>query len=53
MQRDLGVLNITASKYLDTLAAGGFVQKRKIGRGNFYVNVALNALLQGQARVLP
>jgi len=49
VQRDLGVSRITATKYLDTLTEGGFVQKQKIGRGNYYVNIALIALLQGQA----
>jgi len=44
----LGVSRITATKYLDALVAGGFVQKQKIGRGNDYVNMALNAVLQGQ-----
>ena len=34
--------------FLDALAAGGFVQKQKIGRGNYYINLALNAVLQGK-----
>lgn len=45
VQRDLQVSRITATKYLDALSKGGFVQKQKIGRGNYYVNVALNAIL--------
>ncbi|MDB5855936.1 MAG: Adenosine monophosphate-protein transferase SoFic [Herminiimonas sp.] len=45
VQRDLQVSRITATKYLDALAEGGFLQKRKIGRGNYYVNVALNSIL--------
>ena len=49
VQRDLEVSRITATKYLDALAAGGFVKKQKIGRGNYYVNLGLNAVLQGQA----
>ncbi len=53
VQRDLGVSRITATKYLEALTAGGFLQKQKIGRGNFYVNLALNAVLQGQAPVGP
>jgi Fic family protein len=48
VQRDLQVSRLTATKYLDALAAGGFVRKHKMGRGNYYVNVALNALLQRQ-----
>jgi Fic family protein len=47
VQRDLGVSRITATKYLEALTEGGFVQKQKIGRGNYYVNRALNALLVG------
>ena len=45
VQQDLGVSRITATKYLDTLAAAGFVQKVKIGRGNYYINVALRRIL--------
>ena len=48
VQRDLQVSRLTATKYLDALAAGGFVQKQKIGRGNYYINLALNAVLQGK-----
>jgi Fic family protein len=48
VQRDLQVSRLTATKYLEALAAGGFVRKHKAGRGNYYVNVALNALLQQQ-----
>jgi Fic family protein len=47
VQRGLGVSRITATKYLDALTEGGFVQKQKIGRGNYYVNLALNAVLAG------
>lgn len=47
IERDLGVSRLTASKYLDALAAGGFVQKKKIGRSNYYVNLALNQILLG------
>jgi Fic family protein len=47
IERDLGVSRLTASKYLDALAAGGFVQKNKIGRSNYYVNLALNQILLG------
>ena len=47
IQRDLQLSRLTATKYLDALAEGGFVQKQKLGRGNYYVNVALNAILMG------
>ena len=45
VQRDLKVSRITATKYMDALAAGGFVQKQRVGRGNYYVNTALNGVL--------
>jgi Fic family protein len=41
VQRDLSVSRLTASKYLESLTAGGFLQKQKIGRSNYYVNSAL------------
>jgi len=50
VQRDLGVSRLTATKYLDALAAGGFVLKQRIGRGNYYVNIALSGLLQNATR---
>jgi Fic family protein len=53
VQRDLGVSRITATKYLEALTEGGFVQKQKVGRGNYYVNLALNKVLQGQATGTP
>ena len=45
LEKDLGVSRITAAKHLDTLAANGFVEKKKIGRKNFYINHPLFALL--------
>lgn len=45
VERDLKVSRLTATKYLDALAAGGFVNKLKVGRSNYYVNQALNAIL--------
>ena len=53
VQRDLGASRITATKYLEALTEGGFVQKQKVGRGNYYVNLALNKVLQGQATGTP
>ena len=47
VQQDLGVSRITATQYLEALSEGGFVQKQKFGRGNYYVNRALNAVLAG------
>ena len=53
VQRDLQVSRLTATKYLDALAAGGFLRKQKIGRGNYCVNLALSAVLQGAAASTP
>ncbi len=45
MKRDLRVSRLTATKYLDLLARGGFLKKQKMGRSNFYINTALFNLL--------
>ena len=45
VERDLGVSRITAAKHLDTLNAKGLVEKKKIGRTNFYINRPLFELL--------
>lgn len=42
---ELGVSRPTATKYLEQLTAGGFLEKKKIGRTNFYVNMPLFTLL--------
>jgi cell filamentation protein, protein adenylyltransferase len=49
IQSDLGVSRITATKYLDRLAAGGILRKQKIGRSNYYINTRLYAILAGEA----
>jgi len=49
IQRDLQVSRLTASKYLEALAATGFLKKQKIGRGNYYVNQPLYEILAGDA----
>lgn len=45
VEHDLKVSRLTATKYLDALAAAGFLEKRKVGRSNYYINKALNAIL--------
>ena len=45
VQRDLQISRLTATKYMDALATGGFVKKQKIGRSNYYMNLALSAVL--------
>ena len=45
VERDLKVSRLTATKYLDALAKAGFVEKVKVARSNYYINVALNSIL--------
>lgn len=45
VEKDLGVSRITAAKHLDALVVSGFVEKKKIGRTNFYINRPLFNLL--------
>lgn len=49
LQSDLKVSRLTATKYLDTLAADGFLEKRKIGRNNYYINRPLFDILTAPA----
>ncbi len=50
VERDLNVSRLTATKYLEALVADGFLQKHKVGRSNYYVNLALHgALMHGWA----
>ncbi len=44
-QRELGVSRLTATKYLDTLATDGVLDKVRVGRNNYYINRPLFALL--------
>lgn len=53
LEHDLGVSRLTATKYLDALADGGFVTKQKIGRSNYYINTALYAILTGEPTRAP
>lgn len=47
IQQDLGVTRVTATRYLDELAEAGFLEKRKIGRTNYYLNQPLIHILTG------
>ncbi len=47
VERELNVSRGTAVKYLEALAEGGFLEKRKIGRSNYYINLPLYAILTG------
>ncbi|MGH7620690.1 MAG: Fic family protein, partial [Gemmatimonadaceae bacterium] len=48
VERELGVSRLTARKYLEALTAGGILQKQKVGRSNYYINLALYAILTGE-----
>ncbi|MBI4979684.1 MAG: Fic family protein [Spirochaetes bacterium] len=41
IEKDLNVSRITATKYLETLVNDGYLEKRKYGRDNFYINTPL------------
>ena len=45
--RDMGVNRVTAASYLDALAKAGLLDKQKIWRSNYYINLPLFNLLQG------
>jgi len=45
IEKDVGVSRATATRYLETLANDGLLQKHKIGRENYYVNHELVNLL--------
>ena len=45
VERDLDVSRITATKYLNALAASGILAKHRVGRGYYYVNQPLTAIL--------
>jgi Fic family protein len=45
VEKDLGISRITAAKHLEALVKHGFVEKKKIGRTNFYINRPLFNLL--------
>lgn len=47
IRHDLKVSRLTATRYLDELAEGGFVHKQKVGRSNYYINVPLYQILTG------
>lgn len=45
VQQELKVSRLTAGTYLNQLAAGGLLQKHKLGKANYYVNQPLFELL--------
>lgn len=47
VERDLNVSRLTATKYLDTLAQDRILEKRRVGRYSYYINIALRRILVG------
>jgi Fic family protein len=45
LEEELGVSRLTARKYLDALAGAGILQKMKVGRSSYYLNVRLCRIL--------
>ncbi len=45
LQAELGVSRITATRYLDALAAAEVLRKVRVGRNNYYVNTRLVGIL--------
>ena len=50
LEKGLNITRKTAAKYLETLAADGFLFKAKIARSNYYVNTPLFGLLSGEVK---
>jgi len=48
LTNELMISRLTAGRYTELLVEKGFLEKQKIGRSNFYVNVPLFLLLKGQ-----
>ncbi len=53
LQKDLSVSRITAARYLDQLTAAGFLEKRRFGRSNYYLNQPLVNLFIDLSRMQP
>ena len=48
LKNDLGVTRLTATRCLDALVADDILEKRRIGRSNYYSNTLLYAILTGE-----
>ena len=46
VEKELGITYLTARSYLDQLGKVGLLEKKKIGKSNFYINLPLYDLLQ-------
>lgn len=45
LEKSLNISRPTATKYLETLVSGGFLEKKTVGRANYYINHALFSIL--------
>lgn len=52
VMEELEKSHVTAAKYLDTLAAAGILEKRKVGRATYYVNIRLLEILTAPPEVV-
>ena len=53
IERDLQVSRMTATKYLEALVEAGLLRKQRVGRSNYYMNLALNQILLRAPGVAP
>lgn len=51
LEKDLGVTRQTASNYLDKITRLGLLRKERIGKGNYYTNEQLVAILQSVNKI--
>ncbi len=49
IERDLKVSRLTATRYLEALTEADFLEKRRIGKWNYFINPALTTILTGDA----
>jgi Fic family protein len=47
VKKDLNVSRLTATRYLEALTAGGFLEKKKVGQSNYFINHRLVSILTG------
>ena len=48
VERELKISKRTAQNYLDSVAENGFLEKTKIGKSNYYMNIALIKVLMNE-----
>jgi len=51
VEQYLQVSRLTATKYLEALVDGGFLQKQKAGRSNYCINASLYSILTRDSAV--